>query len=108
MQQACQALLDGHVTWQQGQRVGVAGLLDFQFGDQFEYVDHSAQAQVAAVEGDDEVFFDALAGAAGDQAADLLQRLAQFHGEEVVAHQAADGFAGEQVGGKRLEQGVRE
>jgi hypothetical protein len=28
------------------------------------------------------------------------------HGEEVIVHQAADGFAGEQVGGERLEQGV--
>ena len=29
-------------------------------------------------------------------------------GEEVIVHQAADGFAGEQIGGKRLEQGVGE
>jgi hypothetical protein len=40
--------------------------------------------------------------------ADLLQRLAHFHGEEIVTHQPADGFAGEQVGGERLEQGVRQ
>mgnify|MGYP006894034015 CR=1 FL=1 len=46
--------------------------------------------------------------AAGDQAADLLQGLAEFDREKVIVHQAADGLAGEQVGGKGLEQGVGE
>jgi len=73
LQQAGEALLDRYVARQQGEWIGVARLLDFQFGDQFQHVDDPAEAQVAAVESDDEVFFDALAGAAGDQAADLLQ-----------------------------------
>nr|GFD58164.1 hypothetical protein [Tanacetum cinerariifolium] len=34
-------------------------------GDQLEYIDHSAKPQVAAVQGDDEVFFNALSGTAG-------------------------------------------
>ncbi len=34
--------------------------------------------------------------------------LAHLDGEEVVVHQAADGFAGEQVGGKGFEQGIGE
>ncbi|MCY1445093.1 hypothetical protein D9M71_615960 [compost metagenome] len=38
----------------------------------------------------------------------MLQRLTQLDGEEVIVHQAADGLAGEQVGGKGLEQGVGE
>lgn len=74
----------------------------------FSIVDHPAEAEVTAVEGDNEVFFDALAGAAGYQAADLLQRLADFHGEEIIVHQAADRFAREQIGGKRFEQCVRQ
>ena len=73
LQQAGQALLDGDVAGQQSQRVGITSLLDLQFGNQFEHVDHSAKAEIPAVEGDDEVLFDALPGAAGDQAADLLQ-----------------------------------
>ncbi len=108
LQQPRQALLNWHIARQQGQRIGVTGLLDFQFGDQLEYVDDPAKTQVATIEGDDEVFFNALAGAAGDQAADLLQRLTHFHGEEVVVHQAADRFACEQVGGEWLEQGIRQ
>ncbi|MCY1535777.1 hypothetical protein D9M68_711970 [compost metagenome] len=86
----------------------MARLLDFQFGNQLEYVDHPAEALVAAVEGDDEVFFDTLAGAAGQQAADLLQRLAHLDGEKVIAHQPADRFAREQVGGEGLQQHLRE
>jgi len=49
LQQAGQALLDRHVARQQGQRVGVARLLQLLFGDQLEHVDHPAQAEVAAV-----------------------------------------------------------
>ena len=60
-------------------------LLDFQFGNQFEYVDHPAQSLVAAMQGDDEVFFDPLPGAAGEHAADLLQTLAHVNGEKVAA-----------------------
>lgn len=108
LQQAGEALLDRYVARQQGEGIGVARLLDFQFGDQLQHVDHPAEAEVTAVEGDNEVFFDALAGAAGDQAADLLQRLADFHGEEIIVHQAADRFAREQIGGKRFEQCVRQ
>ncbi|MNZ98639.1 hypothetical protein D3C78_1179320 [compost metagenome] len=108
LQQTRQALLDRHVAWEQGQRVGIAGLLDLQFGNQFEYVYHAAQPKIAAIEGDDEIFFDALAGTACDQATDLLQRLTQLDGEEVIVHQATDGFAGEQIGGKGLEQGIGE
>ncbi|MCY1427391.1 hypothetical protein D9M71_432370 [compost metagenome] len=86
----------------------MAGLLDLQLGDQLEHVDHPAQAQVTAIGGDDEVFFDALPRAAGQQAADLLQGLVHLDGEKVLAHQAGDGFAGEQVGAERLEQHFRQ
>ena len=106
MQQAAQALLDRHVARQQGQRVGVAGLLDLQLGDQLEHVDHPAEAAVATLLDDDEVFLHALARAAGQQAADLLQRLADVHREEVAAHQPADRLAREQVGGEGFQQGV--
>ncbi len=58
--------------------------------------------------GDDEIFLDTLACAAGQQAADLLQGLAEFHGEKIVAHQAADRLAQEQVAGEGPEQGVGE
>ncbi len=106
LQQPRQALLDRHVAGQQGQRVGVAGLLDLLFGDQLEHVDHPAEATILAVLGDDEILLDALPGAAGEQPADLLQRLAQVDAEEVVAHQPADRLAREQVGGEGFEQGV--
>ncbi len=38
----------------------------------------------------------------------MLQRLADFHGEEIIVHQAADRFACKQVRGKRFEQCVRQ
>ncbi len=83
-------------------------MLDLQLGDQLKHINDPTQAEVIAVEGDDEIFFNSLACAAGQQAADLLQGLAQFHGQKVIAHQAADGFAREQVGGERFEQRVRQ
>jgi len=73
LQQAAQALLNRYVTWQQSQWVGVACVLQLLLGDQLEYVDHPAQAQIAAVLDDDEVFLDTLACTSGEQAADLLQ-----------------------------------
>ena len=54
------------------------------------------------------LLFDALPGTAGDQAADLLQRLPHFHGEEVGAHQPVDRLAGEKVGREGAQQGFRE
>ncbi|MCY1443051.1 hypothetical protein D9M71_594480 [compost metagenome] len=99
-------MLDRYVTWQQGQRVGIACLLDLLFGNQLEHINHPAQAQVAAVVGNDEVFFEPLAGAAGQQATDLFQRLHQLYGQEIIAHQATDRLACEQVGRKRLEQRI--
>ncbi|MNJ50335.1 hypothetical protein D3C77_456060 [compost metagenome] len=51
----------------------------------------------------DEIFFNTLARTAGEQAADLLQRLGQLHGEKIIAHQPADRLAGKQVGGKGFE-----
>ena len=61
---------------------------------------------IAARQGDDEILLDALPGTAGEQPADLLQGLAEFDREKVAAHQAADGFAGQQLGGEGLEQGA--
>lgn len=105
LQQAAQALLDRHVAGEQGQRVGIARLLDLQLGDQLEHVYHPAHALIAAIVGDDEVLLDTLARATGQQAADFLQRLALLDGEKVVAHQAADRFTREQVGREGFEQG---
>ena len=86
----------------------MAGLLDLHLGDQLEHVDHPPQAKVAPLGNDHEVFLDPLPRPAGEQAADLLQGLADLHGEEVIAHQPADGLAGEQVGGEGLEQRIGE
>lgn len=108
LQQAFEALLDRHVAGKQGERIGVPRLLELFLGDQPEHVDHPAHARIVPAAGDDEIFLDTLACAASQQAADLLQGLAEFHGEKIVAHQAADRLAQEQVAGEGPEQGVGE
>ena len=106
LQKALQTLLDRDVARQQGQGVGVTRLLQLQLGDLAQHVDAPPKPLVDALVNDDEVIFQSLSGATGQQATDPLQALADIYDQAVRVHQLTNRLAAVDLLAEGLEHGL--